>query len=189
MNKFGRTAAGGSFGRNGGSGGRGNFGRDAARKQFSKQTPTPPRTGDKPPPPCGNCGAEGHDSRNCPQPRLAMDKRLCHKCKKPGHGWRQCPLTKGSGQLAIADGAAQIARGERSYGLMITSSSDGWKHVTRRSHAMALGDACAKEKGSQREGGRRGSSRLHRAFSHSSPRWSAAKRSRCRLVRPCTRVQ
>ena len=61
------------------------------------------------------------------------------------------PFDQGIGQLAIADGAAQIARGERSYGLMITSSSDGWKHVTRRSHAMALGDACVKEKGSQRE--------------------------------------
>ena len=64
-----------------------------------------------------------------------MDQRLCHKCKKPGHSWRQCPLNKGSARLAITDGQAQVARGVRAYGLMVTTTSDGWSHTLKHAYA------------------------------------------------------
>ena len=43
--------------------------------------------------PCFNCGATGHLSKDCPQPKLKFAKKgseNCYKCGKPGHLSRDC---------------------------------------------------------------------------------------------------
>ncbi len=42
-------------------------------------------------PKCPNCGSDKHAGRDCPEPRVPMEKRPCHQCGKPGHMARNCP--------------------------------------------------------------------------------------------------
>jgi hypothetical protein len=55
---------------------------------------------------CGNCGAEGHSTRECNKPQLSMGERLCFECNKPGHAARECPDKKPGGGSRPAPGAA-----------------------------------------------------------------------------------
>lgn len=68
--------------------------KDASRNRRDTRRPTTrptqPANGSQRELKCGNCNDVGHNAAPCTKPRLEFKKRLCHKCKKPGHLAKDC---------------------------------------------------------------------------------------------------